>query len=808
MKPLNRLTYLIKGILFFLFLIVFNPIVLSQESSNVTVDSVQKTKDIITVENISTETEKLGERMLRLRKTLQPSRSISEVDSILKSISEEITIRRDSVLADIGETRLRNLKVKKGEWNKYKAKLSEFQETIRSRTQVVSKISNDLYDEINKWELTKQTLSKNSNSKDLMIGLDQSISALKEMVEIAQERIDSVYSVQKTLVDLFFTVNEVISEIERAQLQIKKNYFEFDSKPIWVSKKVGKDSTSVSSVGNVQLIISGLKENKDQLKEFFSLNMKEAVFQGIFVLLLLLFMFRINKKWTYELIENTTFIEKQAKTILTHPISSSIVVGVFISIFFYDDLIPTLIEFQVFIILLSTIFLLPKLTVLRFRGFLILLFFAYLIQTFEAYIGKEASMYRWLMILNSVILIIALNYGIRIIKKHPENFSQIKKTFKSVGSFYVFLLLISIIANSIGMVNLAKFLNKGIIASTAIGMIIYLSVKVVISLVIIFLKFKKEYSFQSLTNMIAITEKRIQPILNWTAMILWSLLTLKGFGIMDFVRIKINELMLIEWEVGEMVISFGGILSFLAILIITLIVAKLIAILFRDDWMVKVFPKGVTPAISLILRIILVSIGLYVGSSAAGIDLSKLGFIIGALGVGIGFGMQNIVLNFISGLILAFERPINIGDTIEIDQEFGVVTNIGIRSSNIKSYSGYESIIPNGDLISKKVNNYTLTNRDRRSKITMKTAATADPEKVIELFNTIAIDHPNVFKEPNPKTYFYGYDPEGNLSFALIFWSTFSDTLKNNSEIALTIYKRLKEEGIQAPVPIRRIVNE
>ena len=248
MKPLNRLTYLIKGILFFLFLLVINPIVLSQESSNVSIDSIYNVNNIIAAENISSETEKLGERILQLRKTLQPSKSIKEIDSILKSVYNEVLVEKDSVLVDISETRLRNLKVKNVEWNNYKTKLSDYQEIIRSRTELISKISNDLYEEINKWEVTKQTLSENSDSKDLILGLDQSISSLKEMLGIAQERMDSVYSVQKTLVDLFFTVNEVISEIERAQLQIKKDYFEFDSKPIWVSNKVGKDSTSMSTI--------------------------------------------------------------------------------------------------------------------------------------------------------------------------------------------------------------------------------------------------------------------------------------------------------------------------------------------------------------------------------------------------------------------------------------------------------------------------------------------------------------------------------------------------------------------------------
>jgi potassium efflux system protein len=194
-------------------------------------------------------------------------------------------------------------------------------------------------------------------------------------------------------------------------------------------------------------------------------------------------------------------------------------------------------------------------------------------------------------------------------------------------------------------------------------------------------------------------------------------------------------------------------LAFLGILIFTIGISKIVSAPFKDEWMVNFLPRGLAPAISLVLRIIMVGIGLYVGFTAAGADLSKLEFIIVALGVGIGSGLQNVVLNFVSGLILAFERPINIGDTIEVDMEMGFVTNIGVRSSNIKAYSGAEVIIPNGDLISKKVVNWTLSNRSRRSKVSMKTSPGADPESVIELLNKIATNQTNTDPETAPSTY-------------------------------------------------------
>ena len=279
-----------------------------------------------------------------------------------------------------------------------------------------------------------------------------------------------------------------------------------------------------------------------------------------------------------------------------------------------------------------------------------------------------------------------------------------------------------------------------------------------------------------------------------------------GFEIYNTLLAWLNETLLIDWKIGEMTISLGGILAFSSIFIITLLLAKLAASIFQDEWMIKTLPRGIAPAISLILRIIVISLGFYMALSAAGIDLSKIGFILGTLGVGIGFGLQNVVLNFVAGLILAFERPVNLGDVIEVDQEKGVITNIGVRSSNIRTYTGAEAIIPNGDLISKKVINWTLTNRDRRSKILMKTSADANPEEVIELFNTIANEHENTYTDPAPKTYFYGYDLNGNLDFALMYWTTFSNTLKTDNTISLKIFKTLKEKGISAPIPTRRII--
>jgi len=772
-------------------------------------DSIQTVDNSISIDNISDESEKLGQRIIKLRKILKPSAKIQSVDSLLKITSVEITNKRDSLLPEINEMTRRVLKVTKVEWKNYRSILKSYQDILNTRSKDISDITDDLIKEIKKWEQTKKKLIENSESTDIYDSLDQAISTLKNILKTAHARLDSIFIIQKGLTELVLSVDQTIAEIDYAELQMQKDYLVFDSKPLWKSQEIENktiDSIHVKSTRISELFVSGIKENKEQLKEFLSLNMKTFMLQLVFIFLLFMFLIGVGKRWRTDINNLSNPIELQAKIILTHPISATVVLGLLISAFFYDGMIPVFTELHILLVLAGTIFLLPKITTKKFGTFLTLLFLTYLIYTFQAYLGTKTVIVRWISLVNAIILIIALYTGRQIVKKSPSQFEQIYKLFMVISLLYISILAISIFANIIGMFSLSQFLFYGILSSTVLGLVVYLAAIVVTSIFVLFFKLRRSYSIQ-IDTMVNATNQRIRPLLNWVGFIVWLMFTVKGFDLYEYIVSWINGLMHIHWEVGETTISLGGILAFVSIFIITIILAKLTSTIFQDDWMVNILPRGIGPAISLILRIFFVTIGFYLALSAAGIDLSKLGFIVGALGVGIGFGLQNVVLNFISGLILAFERPINIGDSIEVDQEFGVVTNIGVRSSNIRSYSGYESIIPNGDLISKKVNNYTLTNQNRRSKILMKTAPTADPKKVIALFDRIASESSYTHMDPAPKTYFYGYDPEGSLSFALLYWTSFTDTLKTDSDIALNIFEALKEEGIQAPAPVRHIIS-
>lgn len=793
-----------------LFLLFLSPQELIAQDSSQASDSTSVSQQAIAIGDISEESEKLGQSYMKLKGTLEASSKISDIDSIVEQAAPEILALVDSAFLRREDVSLRDLKVRKVEWNNYKSILNEYQSTVKNRSEEISRIINDVYNDLKKWELTKKELKDRTESKDIAESFNSSIQALNEIMAMAQERLDSVFVTQKKITELVLIVDEEIANIEYAENQKRKDYFVFDSPPIWqkIEPVMVSDSISAESLSSYALIRKGINQNKKQFLDFFDLNIKTFVFQIVFLIFLLVFLILANSKWKKNILTLRNPIEIQAKIILKNPLLTVLSVGILVSAFFYDSMVPAYAELHVMIILFATVLLLPKVTHKKFSIFLWLLFVVYVINTFEAFIGVKVNLIRWILIVDTILLFMSLYVGRKIVKSYPEKFTQIFRSFRIISAMYMFLLIVALVANIIGMVALANYITKAVIVSLTFGVILYLAVKVFTSIFILIFKFRKSTNIQTITSMVNATHQRIRPLFNFVGFLAWMFFTLSSFEVFDFIVNWYDEVMATEWILGEMTISLGGILAFIGIFIFTLIISKIAATLFQDEWMVNVLPRGVAPAISLVLRIVVIGLGLYAGLSAAGVDLSKLGFILGALGVGIGFGLQNVVLNFVSGLILAFERPINLGDTIEVDMEMGVVTNIGVRSSNIRAYSGAEVIIPNGDLISKKVINWTLSNRNRRSKIPMKTSPDADPEKVIELFNQIALEQPETSSEPAPKTYFYGYGPDGNLNFALMYWTTFSDTLKTDSKIALKIFKKLKEEGIQAPIPVRRIISE
>ncbi|MBY5763733.1 mechanosensitive ion channel family protein [Rhizobium leguminosarum] len=196
-----------------------------------------------------------------------------------------------------------------------------------------------------------------------------------------------------------------------------------------------------------------------------------------------------------------------------------------------------------------------------------------------------------------------------------------------------------------------------------------------------------------------------------------------------------------------------------------------------------------------------VGIAAIIGVSAAGIDLSSFALVASALSVGIGFGLQNIVSNFVSGLILLVERPFKVGDHVVSGTAEGIVKRISVRATEIETFRKQSIIVPNSELINGLVGNWTHRNKIGRSEIPVSVAYNADPQQVMDILLELTAKIPLVMRNPEPHVEFLRFGPY-SLDFELRFFlADMGDGMAVRNNLRIEILKRFKAEGIEIPLP-------
>lgn len=259
-------------------------------------------------------------------------------------------------------------------------------------------------------------------------------------------------------------------------------------------------------------------------------------------------------------------------------------------------------------------------------------------------------------------------------------------------------------------------------------------------------------------------------------------------------------------NVGDLSLKVETIVIFFLSVWLAVKLARFVRFVLEKDILIRMdFEKGVPATISTVTFYIIAGFGIIFAVVSSGLDMNRFSLLAGALGVGIGFGLQDIVKNFISGIILIFERPIHIGDAVQLDELSGVVKRIGIRSSVIKTWEGAEVIVPNGTLISNRLINWTFSDNQKRIDIPVGVAYGTKPEVVIDLIKTCATAHEKVLQTPPPNVFMKDL-AESAVIFELRCWTAdFDSALRIRSDLMIAIERTLSENGIEIPFPRRDI---
>ncbi len=415
------------------------------------------------------------------------------------------------------------------------------------------------------------------------------------------------------------------------------------------------------------------------------------------------------------------------------------------------------------------------------------------------YFGNVANFY---VLFETVLGVLLMSIYLKPLNwKKYKTITPEKKVVLLLALFAFIFYFVSFLTNFFGYLNLSVLLVKAAVYVPGFTIILFGLYKIAEVLIKSLVRIGKENKSNALTNYWDIIEKRAIQIIRIFLIYYWFVLFLVAFEVSRSVFVSISDFFTEERSVGTLNITIGGIFALIIILLVTFIISRLLKFIIEDVSLKRSkLPRGVPAAISVTIRYFLIILGVMFALSAAGIELGKFSLLAGALGVGIGFGLQNIVNNFISGLILVYERPLQVGDTIEVENLLGQVNRIGIRSSNVKTYDGAEVVVPNGNLISNQLINWTLSDNKRRIDFRIGVSYGSDPNQVLEILEQVAKENGDTLKDPAPKALFDEFG-DSSLNFRLLYWVPYNIGIGTKSDVAIAIFNKFKENNIEIPFP-------
>jgi small-conductance mechanosensitive channel len=400
-------------------------------------------------------------------------------------------------------------------------------------------------------------------------------------------------------------------------------------------------------------------------------------------------------------------------------------------------------------------------------------------------------------LLGATVFLVWLLRSWRVPAEAAETHGRVWQIIRAIAKIGLVFLPAAFLANIFGYVNLGNLLGIFFFRSAYIAAVLYTAIRIIEGLLIIALHVRPLGSLRVIGLHRPMILRRTCRALEVLAFLFWLNLVLNFFGLRTPLIETTEAVLNANLAIGSFSITLGGILAFLITVWASFLLSKFLRFLLEEDVYHHLhLASGIPYAISTMLHYVILLIGFFVALGALGIDLTKVTILVGAFSVGIGFGLQNIINNFVSGLILLFERPIKIGDVIEVGGIVGEVSRIGIRASVIRAADGSEVIVPNGSLISSQVTNWTFSDRSRAVEVSVNVAGGADHQRVIELLKRTAAGYPGVAKEPSPQVYVTNFSA-GAVTFQIRAWTDrHKDWAQLRSDLSVALNDALAGEKI------------
>jgi potassium-dependent mechanosensitive channel len=684
-------------------------------------------------------------------------------------------------------------------WSTEAGSSAGFQEQLIGRAAAMEKEVRALDGLQAVWEETRAQVKTHTELEPLAERIDAALTAIQATKSHTQSQLDQLIGLQTRVAEQQSLASEMLDEIEGALAKFRRQMFERSNSPLWEgprhhpSERPREGRTAWAQT---------LAHSKEFLRRE---SPALAVLLLVFLAVLILAVILSSKARVW--IEQQRISQASAR-ILHRPVSLAFVLTL-------TPALPALLQSPVLVnasvillLLIAAIRLVPLLAGPNFQPFLytfLALFLLSPLRLAETTPFVERTMYA----LSNLIALSLYGWLIRRARVNGLAFQE-RGGRRLLLAIRVGLVLLAVcfLLNIIGYFALARSLEDVLLLATCLAIVLYCAVRVAAIFLSILLEAESARS-------IATIRARQKEILKWTTPILAVAACIFWFDItLDMLTLRVQALDIVAQalnssiNVGKVSFSLRDVLTFILVLVAGFAVSRVIRFFLIEDLLSRInMERGLPEVISTTIYYSLLVAVFFLALASAGVDFSRFNVLTGAFGLGIGFGLQTVVNNFVSGLILKYERRVNVGDAVELAGGGGAavagkVQKVGIRASIIATYDGAEVIVPNSALVTNQVTNWTLSSRTRRSGLSIGVAYGTPPQRVIELLVAAATAHPDVLAKPAPSASFQGFG-DSALNFQLYFWTTIDASGRAKSDVAVAVSEALEHAGIEIPYPQR-----
>jgi small-conductance mechanosensitive channel len=748
----------------------------------------------IPLSEIASQAESANDSLRDIETSLSTDRLTAAVEKRLPQLTNEIDLR----VAETAKLLASSLPL---EFLRYiKVTLQRFGNELSTENHDLQERAKTLDDQIAQLD----RLSKVWKSTLQLPELSETAPEIPKRVQILIDSIDRTQQAVKALRARDLTLQGRVLEetarlqtassaLERAQANALKNLFVQDSPPIW---RLGAESWQEES--RVPVI---LRATVSVFVAYIKCHTTVFLLHAIIILLLLLAVYWLRRgvhKWT----EREPSL-RRAAAVFDVPVSTAITLSFLITARIYS-LAPFLLRAILGgAVLIPTALILRRLmdrTLFPIINALLVFYFVDQLRLITAAVPLWGRLVFCAEMLGATLFLIWLIRSKHLSTIGANTTKRFVRVIRAATQIGVIVFPVTFLANFFGYVNFANLLGNAALRSAYVAAALYAALRIVEGLIIISLEARPLGLMRVVRLNRPMLQRRICGVAEFLAFVWWLSLTLNFLELRTPLIASTEAALQANLTIGSLSISLGHVLVFMIAVWASFLVSKFLRFLLEEDvyhhWKLE---RGIPQAISTMVNYAVLLAGFFVGLGALGVDLTKVTILAGAFTVGVGFGLQTVINNFVSGLILLFERPIKVGDVIEVSGSVGEVRHIGIRASVIRTPDGSEAIVPNGTLISSQVINWTFSDQHRAVEVPVTVVRGPAPHRVVELLKSVAANHPGVAKEPAPQAYVVNF-ASGAVTFQLRAWTArYEDWVQVRSDLAVAVDDALTRENIKIP---------